>query len=62
MPTCSNCLLPLADKYAAQQRSIRRSAEDHVVTAEDLLHGLKVVQPSAMKELAIEKPNVSSFV
>jgi len=30
--------------------------------AADLYHGLKVVQPSAMKELAIEKPNVSHKV
>jgi len=42
----------------AQQHSVCRQAEQRSVTADDLYHGLKVVQPSAMKELAIEKPNV----
>jgi len=28
------------------------------MVADDLHYGLKVTQPSAMKELAIEKPNV----
>jgi len=45
--------------YAAQQCSVRRQADEERITADDLYHGLKVVQPSAMKELAIEKPNVS---
>jgi len=42
----------------AQHQSASRQAGHQAVTADDLYHGLKVVQPSAMKELAIEKPNV----
>lgn len=45
--------------FVAAQHSICRQAQEHAVTAADLYHGLKAVQPSAMKELAIEKPNVS---
>jgi len=46
-------------EFIAKQQSIGRQAAEQVVTADDLYHGLRVVQPSAMKELAIEKPNVS---
>ena len=48
--------------FIAKQRSICSQAEEQAVTAGDLYHGLTVVQPSAMKELAIEKPNVSHKV
>ena len=34
-------------------------SEVSLLTVDDLLFGLKMVLPSAMKELAIEKPNVS---
>jgi len=43
----------------AKQHSICHQSEEQAVTADDLYHGLRVIQPSAMKELAIEKPNVS---
>jgi len=46
-------------EFVAVQHSICSQAGEQIVTADDLYHGLKVVQPSAMKELAIEKPNVS---
>jgi len=45
----------------AQQQSFCRQAEQQTLTVGDLYHGLKVVQPSAMKELAIEKPNVRDY-
>jgi len=54
--------LPDSYYYTAQQQSVCRQAEHQLVTAGDLYHGLKVVQPSAMKELAIEKPNVREIV
>jgi len=45
--------------FVAEQQSICHESKEQAVTADDLYHGLRVVQPSAMKELAIEKPNVS---
>jgi len=51
--------LALTCYFAAMQHTISQHAEGQALTAADLYHGLKVVQPSAMKELAIEKPNVS---
>ena len=48
--------------FVAKEHSIRCKAEEEALTAADLYHGLKVVQPSAMKEFAIEKPNVSYIV
>jgi len=54
--------LPYFRYFTAQQHSVCRQAEQRSVTADDLYHGLKVVQPSAMKELAIEKPNVREWM
>ena len=51
--------LNLLGAFVAKQHSIGHQAMEQAVTADDLYHGLRVVQPSAMKELAIEKPNVS---
>jgi len=45
--------------FVAKEHSICREAKKQLITPDDLYHGLRVVQPSAMKELAIEKPNVS---
>jgi len=59
---CVNNFLLDFCSFTAKQRSICRQAEEQAVMAADLYHGLKVVQPSAMKELAIEKPNVSHKV
>jgi AAA family ATPase len=40
------------------QHAVSHHKSDGTLTLDDLSHGLKVIQPSAMKELAIEKPNV----
>jgi len=46
------------DLVPAQQHCISREDAKQLMVADDLHYGLKVTQPSAMKELAIEKPNV----